>query len=188
MAAYTGLTSTLSAGELVHIAEQFAVESEQIVDTIAGSFQCLLSLWKHIKPLSLETNVERLATDLTPPIVRFREQFNDTEAFQTVVKKMWLAAAYIHCTKNACNLIPLLTSEDVLTALTTRQRELGGDTSVNALDDETDATRIFCAIFAGVYVVIDQLSIHPGTRERMEYLTGPILQLLMRSILTVSSN
>jgi len=115
-------------------------------------------------------------------VVNFRQRFDTTHEIIEVVSNMWISAAYIHYTRNVSNLIPVLSSDEVIAALAQAQYVRSGrDGSLHS--DEIEATRTFCTVYAGIYVVADQLCVRLETRERANYLMGPILRLLMESMM-----
>jgi len=183
MATLVGLDSTLSAEELVSAARAFAIEEEENRHRIAALIQCLTTLWAPLKSLAPGTNVEGLAEDLDSCVIRFREQFPSTVEILTLIESLWASTAYIHRTRNVCNLIPVITSGEVIRSLAAVDCELRSNGQISATDIDVQNTKAFCMIFAGVHIVADQLSVNTTTKERAEFLMGPLLMLLLRSFI-----
>lgn len=175
--------TTLTPIEMFTLAEEFQRDNSNGSETIAAQYQALTALWSRIKTLSTGTFMEQAAVEVDTWVTIVRESHSDTRAYLKLVQICSPLANYIYHTRQIVNITPLVTSDAF--------RQPFVDKVASSLPPDTNEREktavayvtLVCQSYAGLWVVLDQLLVHPSTRERATNLVNsgllPVMQLLL---------
>jgi hypothetical protein len=175
--------TSLTPQELADYAYDLSKQKKSECALVIASLQALLTVWPHIKELSISTNIGPLADRIDKHIRQFRDDHPDTNVYKETVEKYWPACILIHTVKNATNLIPLLQSAPHQNSVYTVCAP-DPQVPINGEDKVCDELmKELCLSYAGIWVVLDQLLVYPATRKAAESVVQtlylPLVQLIL---------